>query len=151
MNDSLMVVATKYILEVPIPGSNGAYKKDGQKKEISTKVVPRAYVEDRNKDINNELYIIDIEATENMIAMRNENVKESVGDGKKKVTKADLFKKATKKPKKEVKVKDEIVEVDESFYNEDTPIEDLQAYCDKNDIKYHHKAGVAKLLELINE
>jgi len=57
--ESLMVIASKYRLEVPLPGKNGAFDTNGQKVLLlEDKVVSRVYVEARNEHPNNEHWII---------------------------------------------------------------------------------------------
>ena len=74
------------------------------------------------------------------------------GNVKKEVVKDKVVKKEDPKTSALVKAQDEVVKTHEG---KDKPSESweevaLKAYCDENDIKYHHKAGKGKLLELIN-
>jgi len=74
MSNSLMVVATKYRLKETLSVKAGTYNKKGSKENLGKKIVARAYVEDRNSHENNELYIIDEQATEEMVAKRQANI-----------------------------------------------------------------------------
>ncbi len=74
-HESQMVVADKYKLLIPISRINGTYDKEGTKKHISKKVVSRSFVEDRNSHPNNELYIIDEDATAEFLKYRAESLK----------------------------------------------------------------------------
>lgn len=78
-NQSQMVVATKYRLTTAISIKQGTFKKNGNKEKIHTKIVKRSFVEDRNSHNNNELYIIDEDATEKMIAKREANINSKNG------------------------------------------------------------------------
>ena len=78
-NKSLMVVATKYKLLVPDSIKAGTFKKDSTKEKIHTKNVKRSFVEDRNAHNNNELYIIDEDATEKMEAKRQATIDRKAG------------------------------------------------------------------------
>ncbi len=77
-NQSLMVVATKYKLTQPDSITKGTWKKSGKEK-IHTKIVKRSFVEDRNAHNNNELYIIDEEATDKMVIDRQNNIDKKAG------------------------------------------------------------------------
>jgi hypothetical protein len=70
-----MVVATKYRLETPKSINKGTWDEKGAKTKLTTKLVPRAYVEERNSTNNRELYIIDEEATKEFLAQREANIK----------------------------------------------------------------------------
>lgn len=74
-NQSLMVVATKYQLKIPISIKTGTWDKKGAKEKIHTKIVPRLFVEQRNEHNNNEVYVIDEKATEKMVLDREANIK----------------------------------------------------------------------------
>ena len=142
-----MVVATKYILSTPLSLKKGTWKNDGSKKEIHTKIVPREFVEERNSHNNNEVYVIDEDATKKMLAQREDNIKKNAENKKKEsLTTADLID-AIVKPKKESKKK--VEKVDSKFDSMD--LDELKQYCQDNDIKYHHKAGKEKLIELIKK
>ena len=152
-----MVMAKKYELQVKISGQT-AYQKDGQKKLVhDNKFISRAWVEDRNSHENNELYVIDEEATSEAYVMREQSIKDNVLKKKKEsITMADLVgviaESVSDKPKKKAKKVVEEVEEPESETMEeleDYSIEDLQHYCSVHGVKYHHKAGKEKLLELI--
>ena len=91
MSKSIMVVATKFRLKVPIAGSGGQYDKKGQKEDMGTKIVPRQFVEERNSHDNNELYVIDEKKTEKLMKEREENIKLNAEKAKKEKTSlADL-------------------------------------------------------------
>ena len=163
-------MASKYELEVKMKGST-AYQKDGQKRLVhDNKFLPRWWVEDRNMHENNELYLIDEEATEEAYKLREQSIKDNELKKKKEsVTMADLVgvvaEAVSDKPKKkkakkvvlaeddsETDLKDEPVETNDSETIEeleDYSVEELQHYCSVHGIKYHHKAGKSKLLELI--
>ena len=163
-NQSIMVVASKYLLEVKIAGKT-AYKKDGQKTELhGPKMLTREWVEMRNSQENNELYIIDEEATEVAMAQREENIiLNAARDKKSKMSMADLIdavatksekpKKTSKKSSKKEEVEEEVeTPVDETMDElEEYSVEELQHYCTTHGIKFHHKAGKEKLIELIKQ
>jgi hypothetical protein len=90
MSNSLMVVVNKYELQVRLAG--GKYQEDGQKKLLQEgKVVPREWVEYRNSQNNNELYVIDEEATAELEKQRELNIKEAQAKAAKdNVSQADL-------------------------------------------------------------
>lgn len=146
-----MVMASKYELQVKIPGKT-AYQKDGQKKQVhGNKAMPRWWVEDRNSHENNEIYIIDEEATEKYNNSRAANVKANELKKKKaNVSMADLVdvvaEAVADKPKKKAK---KVEEVDNS--SEEDTVESLRAECDALEIEYHPRAGVKKLKELLNK
>ena len=154
-----MVVATKYKLTQPLSINAGTWNKDGAKEEVHTKIVPRAFVEDRNYHNNNELYIIDEAATDEMMEQRELNIIENAKKAKReKMSTSDLIDAIVgskeDKPKKEKKVKEVAKTID--VMDVDTPnigwtLEALQTYCRDNDIKHHHANKEAKLLELIKE
>lgn len=78
-NQSHMVVATKYKLTEATSLKQGTFNKNGSKKKIHTKIVKRSFVEDRNSHNNNELYVIDEAATEEMEARREANINAKSG------------------------------------------------------------------------
>lgn len=151
-NQSLMVVAEKYELEVKIPGEQG-YQVKGQKRLVhGKKLVPRAWVEDRNSHPNNELYVIYEDDTAELMKVREQNILDNAEKAKRASTSmadlVDAVAEKAAKPKKE-KVKPVVVEPKEGEPKEDWTPTELKAYCDENNIEYHHKAGKPKLLELI--
>lgn len=143
-----MVMASKYELQVKIPGKT-AYQKDGQKKQVhENKAMPRWWVEDRNSHENNEIYIIDEEATEEYNNSRAANVKANELKKKKaNVSMADLVEVVAEavadKPKKKAKKVEDL--------EDENTVESLRAECDALDIEYHPRAGVKKLKELLNK
>ena len=142
-----MVMASKYELQVKIPGKT-AYQKDGQKKQVhGNKAMLRWWVEDRNSHENNEIYIIDEEATEEYNNSRAANVKANELKTKKaNVSMADLVdvvaEAVADKPKKKVKKVEDL--------EDENTVESLRAECDALEIEYHPRAGVKKLKELLN-
>lgn len=91
---SIMVVASKYELKVrDTKKGKGAYDVDGQKeKKHGDKIVPRAWVEARNEQLNNEHYIINEEATAEMVEERAKNVVKNAQKAKREqATTADLI------------------------------------------------------------
>jgi hypothetical protein len=158
-----MVVADKYKLTQPLSINAGTWKKDGVKEHIHRKIVTRDFVENRNSHTNNELYIIDEEATLEMIEQREKNIILNAEKSRKeKMTTSDLVeaiignqKPKVKKPKAEktVKVEDDKkpnIELPEGEPNIEWSIGQIQSYCKVNNIKFHHMAKAEKLLELIN-
>lgn len=73
-NTSHMVVATKFRIKVPISTKLGTWDVKGAKENLGSKIVTRAFVEDRNSHHNNELYVIDEEATKEMLKKRQANI-----------------------------------------------------------------------------
>lgn len=88
-NQGVMVVATKYRLTQPVSMKEGTWNKKSGKEKIHTKIVSRAFVEDRNSHENNELYVIDEQATIEMQEKRNANINSKNGVETKKVPMAD--------------------------------------------------------------
>jgi hypothetical protein len=141
--NSLMVVAKKYKLLTPISIVAGTFDKKGQKEFVHKKIVPRQFVEDRNSHNNNELYVIDEEATKEMILMREEELKKNeIKKAKENVSMSDLVTAIAGNSESQSYPDDEP--------NKDWTVKQLKAYCKDNGIKFHHKAKEAKLLELIN-
>lgn len=136
-----MVVADKYQLLEPLSINSGTWKKDGSKKLLCRKVYKRSYVEDQNRQNNNTLYVIDEEATKEMQAQREENIKlNALNAQKEKVSMSDL-----------VQTIAEVVKPKKSAEPDDTwTKEELQEYCDENGIEYAKQLGKKKLIELIN-
>ena len=90
-NQSQMVVATKYKLRTPLSIKDGTWKKDTGREKIHTKFIPRRVVENRNQQMNNELYIIDEDATEKYYEQREKNIIENAAKEKRALTStADL-------------------------------------------------------------
>lgn len=70
-----MVVASKWRLQVAISAKHGEYDKDGQKKQLKSRIViPRAKAMQDNEAKNNILWIIDEEATKEFYAQREKNI-----------------------------------------------------------------------------
>lgn len=91
---SKMVVAKKYELQAQrVDGSQKSYDKQGQKKLIhGNKQMPLEWVEDRNSQSNNELYVIDEEATVELESLRAESIKNKETEKKnEKLTVSDLL------------------------------------------------------------
>ena len=155
MNNELMVVVDKYQLLVPTSGvQKGSYDKNGSKKLVRGNIVlSKQWVEGRNSQVNNELYIINEEATaelpalraakakkrEEAKAMENVNPYAAMNDLAKSIGKLNnkpQVEEATIVPEtKEVVVSDKVKE--------------LRAECDKLEIDYRHNAGEKKLTQLI--
>jgi hypothetical protein len=146
MNQSIMVVAKKYILEVRKATDKGeTYQVDGQKKLVQDNVVcQRSWIMSRNATDNNELYVIDEEATaELQLDIEARRAKNLEDRQMKNVGIPELVKALN--PTKEVKAKRE------GEPDEDWDTSELKQYCEDNNISFHHKNGRVKLLELINE
>ena len=69
-----MVWAEKFFLQVRVAGGDGEYDKNGTKVSDGSKLVPRYFVAKRNAINNNELYVINEEETNRLMALRSENV-----------------------------------------------------------------------------
>lgn len=142
MNESQMVVATKYKLTNPISLKSGTWDKEGSKQKVRTSVLLRSYVEDRNTHDNNELYVIDEEATLEMLKQREISIKENIKrDKRNKASFADLVE-AVATPKESVKKQTKVEEDDSD------EIEALKVELNEKGIKFHHKSGINKLREL---
>jgi len=143
-----MVVAAKYRLTEFVSIQQGTYKQDGSRELIfAKKIVPRAYVEEQNAQQNNVLWIIDEEATLEMIQERERNIVENAKRAEReKLTTADLIEAIAKGNTKAVQVKEEVVksETPDNTWSK----EELQQYLDENDISYSPRHGKAKLIEL---
>ena len=87
-----MVVATKYRLTNPISIKSGTWDKKGAKVEVHTKIVQRSFVESRNEHDNQELYVIDEDATDKMMVTREDNIlKNAAKEKRDSATTADLI------------------------------------------------------------
>lgn len=137
------VVADKYILQAK---SNGKYLKEGTRQLVQKgKVLPRTYVEDRNSHENNELYVIDETATEELQELRAQSLKENEAKRKKEsLTQADLVDAM-------VKMAGAVKGDSKESSNEDEEKEELRAKLDELGVKYSNRAGVKKLKELLDE
>ena len=144
---SQMVWAQKYRLLTPESIVNGTYREDGQKEMVHDwKLVPRDWVEGRNAQRNNELYIVDEEETERLMKIREENIKKQAEDRKKEqVSMADLVGAiaegvAPKKKAKKSKDVEDAVEVDDE-------LEEVRAQWSElhDGKKPHHAKKLAKL------
>lgn len=92
METSQMVIADKYQLLEPLNQGEQIYNEKGSKKLISRKAVLRSFVEERNQHKNNELYIIDEEATKEFYELREESIKANkLKEAKEKLSQADLI------------------------------------------------------------
>jgi len=90
-NESIMVVATKYLLKNPISLKSGTWDEKGHKEEIRTSIVSRHFVNERNSHKNNEIYVIDEEATAEMLIKRDGQIKANQAKAKRdKMSTADL-------------------------------------------------------------
>jgi hypothetical protein len=160
---SVMVWATKYQLLVPKSIKEGVYDENGPKEKIHSKLVTRAFVEDRNSQSNNELYIIDEKKTAELMKERDANV---IANAKQKqresLTQADLIDamvtavsgKAPVQPEPTKEVEQVIEEpvkeeVTDGQRFENMTLEELQAYCDEKGIEYHHAMKEGRLIEVI--
>lgn len=153
-NNSQMVVATKYRLLEAVSLKDNKYNVNGSKENLGTKVIPRDYVEYRNSQVNNELYVIDEEATKEFEKQRGLNILKQLEEDKKaKVSNSDVVGALVeaisgKQPKEKKEVKKEEVKED---VNEYKGIEDdeLKAMLTEKGVSFHHKAGRSKLIELL--
>lgn len=92
MEKTQMVIADKYQLLEPINQGQQIYNENGSKKHISRKAVLRSFVEERNSHKNNELYVIDEEATKEFYELREESIKANkLKEAKEKLSQADLI------------------------------------------------------------
>ena len=77
MSNSQMVLATKYKLLIPESKKDGRYRNTGaehEREKLTTKIVPRAYVEERNAAPNHEFWIIDEQKTAELDKVRAVNI-----------------------------------------------------------------------------
>lgn len=174
-----MVVATRYRLRTPISIKEGTFDPNGDKVQLGKpKFLSRAYVEQRNSFSNNELYIIDEEATKAYYEQRDANIEaNALKEASKNVTAQDLVNAlregvqakpaptpakaapVVEKPKAEEEVEQEQpeeveverVEMPEGSPDDSWTDDQLKAYCDERGIKYHHKAKGEKLLQTIKD
>lgn len=142
MSKSAMVWATKYVLKSPISLKDGTWDKNGAKEEVHSKLLPRAFVEDRNAHNNNELYIIDEEKTTELMKLREQSIIENKERAKREsLTQADLIEAIAggikSKPSKSS-------EPDDTW-----TAKELKDYCKENSISFKGNPGKDKLLELI--
>lgn len=86
MNDSLMVYAKKYRLTQAISQKAGTYKNTGKEHErefITSKIVSRAHVEERNAGKHHEFWIIDNARTEELFGeggIQQKNIEKQARD-----------------------------------------------------------------------
>lgn len=158
-NKSLMVVATKYKLLAPESILQGTFKKDGPKEMVHKKTVLRKFVEDRNSHNNNELYIIDEEATAEMLILREKNIVENVAKKKReKTSTSDLVeaihllvpKDASAPVSQPVATANDITGHNGTLFVDMTEGE-LRQYSVDNGIEQHHKAKEKGLIKVIND
>lgn len=147
---SNLVLVEKWELKVPKSISKGTWDKEGQKElKHGKKLVNRDYVLARNKVDNNELYILFEDETKELMKVRDQNIiANAEKERKAKMGTSELVDAILngKKPKEKApKEKVEPTLTDFDSMN----VEQLKKYCDDNGIKYHHKAGKEKLLEII--
>lgn len=147
-NKSHMVVATKFKLTKPISIKKGTWNKDSGKEKVHTKILPRRVVESRNEHDNNEHYIIDEEATENMLKKREKNIIANAAKEKReKTSTADIVEAIQTMGTKKV----EYIEGDGETLFKDMTEDQLRHYSSYSGIEQHHKSGKEKLIETINE
>lgn len=141
MSKSVMVWATKYKLLSPISLKDGKWDKSGAKQEIHSKLMPRAFVEDRNSHDNNEIYVIDEVKTAELMKQREISIAENQERAKREsLTQADLIEAIAGGLKNNSKSSDP----DDTW----TPAE-LKDYCKKNSIPFKGNPSKVKLLDLI--
>jgi hypothetical protein len=156
-----MVVATLHRLKEGVRYREGVWSDPGRYEEISTKIVSRQFVHDRNGHNNNENYTIDEKATAELMVKREANIIENAEkDKRSKMTTSDLVdaivgkkeSKPVKKSEKPITREDTVsIELPEGDPSEEWTLGQLQHYCKINDIKFHHASKAPKLLELINK
>lgn len=159
---STMVWATKYQLKTPKSIQQGTFDPNGQKEEQGSRLLPRDWVEDRNSQENNELYVVDEEYTAQLMKQREQNIIDNAEKAKfDNVGTADLVKAIaglTGAAKSEPEVKKpepkkvaEPVSID-PYEAELKAMEkaELQQICINTKVEgYHHAMGEEKLIELI--
>lgn len=142
MSKSAMVWATKYKLLSPISLKDGKWDKSGAKEEVHSKLMPRAFVEDRNAHDNNELYVIDEERTAELMKQREQSIVENNERAKREsLTQADLIEAIAGGIKSK--------EVKSSEPSESWSVKELKDYCKENEISFKGNPGKDKLLQLI--
>lgn len=152
MSKSLMVITSKYRLLVPISIKEGRYDVEGQKKLVRENVqLKRKWVEERNKQQNNELYVIDEEASSKLSALRTESIEKQAEQRKlDNVSTVEMLGSLVKG----------IQGIQQPVATNPTPptpqvdakaVEKkaLQDQCDLLEIEYSKQAGIPKLKELI--
>jgi len=160
MNNSYLVLAEKYELRVKIPGKSGAYKVEGEKDlKHGKRLIKRSFVESRNAVPNNELYVLFEEETEKLMKKREQNIIDNQEkDRKSKMSTSDLVEAIAGKvlPSNSADMPSGTLHVDGNFKAtsngvdfDSMDIDQLKKHCDDNGIKYHHAAGINKLLEII--
>ncbi len=155
-NNTQMVVASRYELEARDTRKDSPwdYQQDGQKKLLQEdKFLKRSYVEERNSQNNNELYIIDEEKTKEYYKIREKSI---IANKDKKdrsnIGMDDLIQVVAKTAVNNTNSGNRVAE----SYPDGDPdktwsLSELKLFCKDNNIKFHHKNKEDKLLELINE
>lgn len=166
---SNLVLAERYELKVPASIKDNTWKSDGQKElKAKKKLISRNFAlsriesgkmyDQKGKEIenirsNNELYIIYEEETVEVMKQRDKNIIKNAEKAKKeKMGMSDLVDAVvnkSEKPKAKKKEASKKVESNDTKSVDDMDKDELKKYCDDNELKYHHKAGKEKLLEII--
>lgn len=174
-----MVYATKFKLRKGVTYKQGklydnsVWNNSGMIEEVHSRFLPRATVESRNAQNNNERYIIDEKKTLELLEEREGNiVKNAEQKRRESLTQADLIdaiagnvtrpNNDSSKELKEALAKIKELESEKSkstiipngsgkILFVDMSEEELRAYSDKEGIKQHHKSSKDKLIEVINE
>ena len=148
-NNSYLVWAERYELMVKIQGKT-EYDPNGQKRLVMKgKLVKRSYVEARNAQKNNELYIIDEEKTTELLKERAKNI-EAQAEAKKRenVSMADLVDAVVDSTAKS-RQPDPVAAYPEGEPNEDWTQGQLKQYCKDNGIKFKGNPKASTLLKVI--
>ena len=137
MENSQMVIADKYQLLEPINQSQQIYNEKGSKKHLGRKAVLRSFVDERNQHKNNELYIIDEEATKEFYEKREAQIiLNKQREAKEKLSQADLI---------------DLMIAGKSN-NDNSELEDLRLeYKEKFGKNASKVWGIKKLTSLLNE
>lgn len=162
-NAKEMVVADQYKLLVALTHKKGGevvYDPNGQKEIVRRSIqLPRDYVEKHNGTSSNKFYIINHEETDKLAKIRQDNIERQAKE--KEVKQRGMNETLDKladaisgkvTPNVNAPTPSSIGksgEIDADATAEEEKIKHLKAECDKLGIKYHHKAGVKKLNELL--
>ena len=163
MSNSKLVVASKYELQIPDGLKSGRFKTaEASRKFVNKKLVDRIWVnfrinsgvlvDDNNKVIdgirsNNELYVLHEDETKEAMAKRDVNIINNAEQKKKEgIGMHELVDAITKNMANTGGSSGNVPSV---HFTDSMSLQELKAYCDKNNIEYHHKAGESKLIELI--
>ncbi len=106
MSKSKLVWAERFKFTEMLSQKEGTWNQSGSKKSHGALLVDRAYAEARNAELNNEIYVFDEKKTDELMAIREENINKQALEAEKKTKSsedvlAEAIIKASKAPSEE--------------------------------------------------